>query len=108
VLPHACVAPLYCLGVYRRATAAGRQEPAIETDTFCFDGLVVASGTNTWASLPPFRDNDLFQGTIIHSENYKKPDVFRGKRVLIVGAGEVTGGQGGEAPNGAARRTPQR
>lgn len=64
-------------------------EPEPLAATFCFDGLVLCSGTNTWASLPAFEGQDKFQGSILHSENYKKPHVFAGKRVLIVGAGEV-------------------
>jgi hypothetical protein len=64
-------------------------EPPPLDDTLCFDGLVMCSGTNTWSSLPAFEGQDKFKGPIIHSENYKKPHVFAGKRVLIVGAGEV-------------------
>jgi dimethylaniline monooxygenase (N-oxide forming) len=53
-----------------------------------FDALVICTGTNTWASLPKFKGQEDFAGKVMHSENYKKPDVFAGQRVLIVGAGE--------------------
>jgi len=64
------------------------EPPPIEDTVFAFDALVVATGTNTWASLPKFKGNDEFKGKIIHAENYKKPEVYRGQRVMIVGAGE--------------------
>jgi len=68
-----------------------RMEPESENErcyTYHFDGIAVCTGTNTWACLPCFKGEERFKGLIIHSENYKKPEVFRGKRVLVVGAGE--------------------
>ena len=62
-----------------------------EEVTYCVDHVAICTGTNHWASLPRFEGQDLFienGGTLVHSENYKKPEVFRGKRVLVVGAGE--------------------
>lgn len=56
--------------------------------TYAFDSLCVCTGTNTWASLPFFEGQEKFQGQLVHSENYKKPEVYRGKRVLVIGAGE--------------------
>lgn len=58
------------------------------TTTYAFDQIAVCTGTNTWASLPKFDGQENFKGVIVHSENYKKPEVFRGKRVLVIGAGE--------------------
>merc|ERR1711988_362110 len=56
--------------------------------TYAVDQLAVCTGTNTWASLPKFEGQERFKGVIVHSENYKKPEVFKGKRVLVIGAGE--------------------
>ncbi|KAJ8604717.1 hypothetical protein CTAYLR_006564 [Chrysophaeum taylorii] len=59
--------------------------------TLAFDAVAVCTGTNTWASLPEFEGQDEYVasgGEIVHSENYKKPEVFKDKRILIVGAGE--------------------
>jgi hypothetical protein len=64
------------------------EPPADASLQHAFDGLVVCTGTNTWASLPKFKGQEEFQGKVIHSENYKKPDVFAGQRVMIIGAGE--------------------
>ena len=65
------------------------QEPPTDNDTvYEFDALIVATGTNTWASLPKFTGQDSYTGRIVHAEDYKKPDVFKGMRVLVIGAGE--------------------
>lgn len=71
-----------------------RCDPVPE-DTSCkpytitdFDGVCVCSGTNTWSSLPEFPGQERFKGDLVHSENYRNPNKFKGKRVLIVGAGE--------------------
>ena len=53
------------------------------TKTYAVDQIAVCTGTNTWASLPKFEGQENFKGTIVHSENYKKPEVFKGKRVLL-------------------------
>ena len=59
--------------------------------TFAVDSIAVATGTNTWAALPRFNGQAEYEaagGLVIHSENYKKPEVFKDQNVLIVGAGE--------------------
>ena len=50
-----------------------------------FTHLVAAPGTN-WAPSKPVIPGSL-AGSVIHSVDYKSPDQFKGKRVLIVGAG---------------------
>ena len=56
--------------------------------TIAFDAIAVCTGTNTYSSLPSFPGQERFKGTIVHSDKYRNPDAFVGKRVLIVGAGE--------------------
>ncbi|NWX87309.1 FMO1 monooxygenase, partial [Nothoprocta pentlandii] len=54
-----------------------------------FDAVMVCSG-NFWdPSLPlhAFPGIEKFQGQYFHSRQYKHPDVFQGKRVLVVGMG---------------------
>ncbi len=63
-------------------------DPNAKPFTEVFDGVCVCSGTNTWSCLPEFPGQENFKGEIIHSEDYRNPDKFAGKRVLIVGAGE--------------------
>jgi len=68
-----------------------RMEPETgkeEYFTYYFDGIAVCTGTNTWPCLPPLNGQENFKGRIIHSDDYKKPDIFKGQRVMVVGAGE--------------------
>jgi cation diffusion facilitator CzcD-associated flavoprotein CzcO len=52
-----------------------------------YQGLVVANGHNWDPRWPDFPGR--FDGPIMHSAEYKTPDVLRGRRVLIVGAGNT-------------------
>jgi cation diffusion facilitator CzcD-associated flavoprotein CzcO len=56
-----------------------------ETSAELFDGLLVCSGHHREAFLPEYPGR--FTGKIVHSSTYKRPDPFRGQRVLVVGAG---------------------
>ena len=47
--------------------------------------LIVASGIH-WVPIMP-RVPGTFEGDCMHSCGYKSPEIFRGKRVLVVGAG---------------------
>jgi cation diffusion facilitator CzcD-associated flavoprotein CzcO len=57
--------------------ADGRQEG--------FDSVVVASGHQGVAVHPPFARD--FTGEYLHSHDYRVPEKFRGKHVLVVGVG---------------------
>ena len=50
-----------------------------------FDAVVVASGHQGVPSHPPFAQD--FTGEYLHSHSYRVPDLFKGKHVLVVGAG---------------------
>lgn len=52
-----------------------------------YDYVIVATGHFTKPNMPNFEGEDRFKGTIIHSHDYREPDPFKGRRVLIVGAG---------------------
>jgi hypothetical protein len=60
-------------------TADGQQETAV------FKGVVVANGTLAEPNMPSFEGR--FDGELLHTSAYKSADLFKGKRVLIVGAG---------------------
>jgi hypothetical protein len=50
-----------------------------------YRGVVIAAGHHTfprWPELP-----GTFSGRVIHSRDYKTPDVLRGQRVLVIGGG---------------------
>jgi putative flavoprotein involved in K+ transport len=48
--------------------------------------LVGASGSFYSPNLPRLPGQDDFRGTILHSASYRKPEPFKGQRVLVVGA----------------------
>lgn len=50
-----------------------------------YDGVILANGTLAEPSVPTF--SGKFDGEILHSSQYKSAEIFRGKRVLIIGAG---------------------
>ncbi len=53
--------------------------------TGTFAGLIIANGILSEPSIPDFEGE--FSGEIMHTSLYKRPDIFRDKRVLIIGAG---------------------
>ncbi len=50
-----------------------------------YRGIVIANGHNWDPRWPDFAGT--FKGVVLHSSEYKTPDVLDGKRVLVVGAG---------------------
>ncbi|MBN8867812.1 MAG: NAD(P)-binding domain-containing protein [Solirubrobacterales bacterium] len=52
-----------------------------------YAGVIIANGILSEPSIPEFEGQDEFEGEIVHTAGYKRPDVFRDKRILIVGAG---------------------
>lgn len=60
-----------------------QDEQGIHTEQFDF--LLVANGHH-WDPYTPLYPGH-FDGTILHSHEYKKASVFKGKRVLVVGGG---------------------
>ena len=60
-----------------------------EETTRQYAGVVIANGHNWWPKIPQYPGQDTFTGEIRHSAHYKSADVIRGKRVLVVGAGNT-------------------
>ena len=54
-----------------------------------YAGVVVANGHNWFAKVPQYPGQAEFGGEIIHSSDYKGSDVLRGRRVVVVGAGNT-------------------
>jgi hypothetical protein len=50
-----------------------------------YRGIVVANGHNWDPRLPSYPGT--FSGETLHSRHYKTPEIFAGKRVLVIGAG---------------------
>lgn len=53
----------------------------------CYRWLVCANGTNWFHSRPTIKGEESFNGEIIHSVNYHNIEQTKGKRVLVIGAG---------------------
>lgn len=83
----------YGLSVERpvKASAVRREGAAlnVETDQGDFTARAVVSATGTWQKpyVPDYPGREEFEGLQIHSARYRSPDQFRGKRVIVVGAG---------------------
>ena len=54
-------------------------------ETLRYKGVVVCNGHHWYRRFPDHAGS--FDGEILHSKDYKGPDVLRGKRVLVVGGG---------------------
>jgi len=64
-----------------------RVEGAEQTHEYA--GVVIANGHNWSPKMPSYPGQDEFAGEIIHSAQYKGPEVLDHKRVLVVGAGNT-------------------
>nr|KAF6290635.1 flavin containing dimethylaniline monooxygenase 5 [Myotis myotis] len=58
-----------------------------------FDGVMVCTGHHTNAHLPleSFPGIEKFKGQYFHSRDYKNPESFTGKRVIVIGIGNSGG-----------------
>jgi putative flavoprotein involved in K+ transport len=61
----------------------------VETNQGNFEALAIVAATGSFSrpNLPHYPNQELFKGTIIHSSQYKNPEPFKDKRVIVVGAG---------------------
>ncbi|XP_028936792.1 flavin-containing monooxygenase 5-like [Ornithorhynchus anatinus] len=64
-------------------------EAAGEKESHVFDGILVCNGHHTDPHLPldSFPGIEKFRGRYFHSREYKSPEGFRGKRILVIGIG---------------------
>ena len=76
------------------------------------DHVVVATGYNGVPFVPAWPGRDSFTGELVHSSHYRSPAPYRGKDVLVVGAGN-SGAEiahdvvdGGAARSRLSARTP--
>jgi len=65
---------------WRLATSAGPIDAA---------RLVIATGYNHTPLLPAWPGRDTFRGELIHASRYRNPEPYRGRDVLVVGAGNT-------------------
>lgn len=81
------------LPVYRPITVRIVYERAdrfiVETDrgTISARGIINATGTWEKPHVPEYPGHDRFRGRHLHTKDYNTPEEFRGKHVIVVGAG---------------------
>jgi putative flavoprotein involved in K+ transport len=80
---------------WRLITSAGRLEAG---------QVVVATGHNHTPRLPDWPGQSSFTGELIHSSDYRNPAPFRGRDVLVVGAGNSGAEIAADLVEGGARR----
>lgn len=54
-----------------------------------FDAVFVCSGRHSKPHIPDFKDRDRYQGVFLHSNLYRTPELFAGKKVAIIGLGNT-------------------
>lgn len=79
------------LGLWRvRTTTSQRGKEGEEKEAaveYVCRWLVVATGENAEAVIPAIEGMEKFRGPVVHTSAYRRGDVFRGKKVLVVGCG---------------------
>ncbi|XP_047377659.1 LOW QUALITY PROTEIN: flavin-containing monooxygenase 5-like [Sciurus carolinensis] len=74
-------------------SSSGQWRVVVEVDgkqkSYIFDGVMICSGRYTEKHLPlqEFAGIQEFRGRYLHSQEYKHPDTFAGKRVVVIGIG---------------------
>jgi indole-3-pyruvate monooxygenase len=71
--------------------AEGVWEVQTQDTRYRASNLVIATGYNREPWLPTWPGQDSFQGTILHSSEYRNGEPFRGRKVLVVGFGNSGG-----------------
>lgn len=61
----------------------------IDTAKTLFSALGIINATGTWENpyIPEYPGDNLFQGEQLHTKDFKTADYFKGKHVIVVGAG---------------------
>ncbi len=73
--------------------------------SFTARALVVATGNIANPQVPPFVGRERFRGRIAHSIEYRQPEPYVGRRVLVVGVGNSGAEIGSELARAGARVT---
>jgi len=74
-----------------------------EEKTQVFDAILACTGHHADKNVPDFPGLDRFKGKVIHSHDYRTPEQFDGKRVVVIGIGN----SGGDISVELSRRASQ-
>jgi len=64
-----------------------RNLPADKYETHVFDAILVCNGHYHTPNWPKIEGQKLFKGKQLHSRSFRSGDLFKGEKVLIIGAG---------------------
>jgi cation diffusion facilitator CzcD-associated flavoprotein CzcO len=81
--------PRYSANVTRASRVEGGWRVEAEGAAYAARNLVIATGVNASPLRPTLAGEAAFGGTILHSAEYRDAEPYRGKRVLVVGAGNT-------------------
>lgn len=73
----------------QRASSSAQPSGGACSEVLRFDAVCVCSGLHNTPTTPPIRQVERFAGLVLHSSVYRLRDIFRDKRVLVVGCGET-------------------
>ncbi|XP_073499100.1 flavin-containing monooxygenase 5-like isoform X2 [Phyllobates terribilis] len=64
-----------------------------EQEVTLFDAVMICTGHHTFPNLPlsSFPGTEHFKGQYLHSRDYKLPDTFKDKRIVVIGIGNSGG-----------------
>ncbi|RSL87192.1 hypothetical protein CEP51_002391 [Fusarium floridanum] len=62
-----------------------------ETETREFDKIVFCHGYQTKKNMPSFPGQELYEGEIVHSQQYRSPEAYQDKTVVLLGLATTTG-----------------
>ncbi|KAI0602653.1 flavin-binding monooxygenase-like family protein [Biscogniauxia sp. FL1348] len=65
------------------------QEEGGDLEERTYDALFAATGARTIPNIPEFKGRGAFKGEFLHSQQYRSPGRFEGKRVVLVGLGSA-------------------
>jgi indole-3-pyruvate monooxygenase len=82
-----CVEPHFSQAVQMAKRVDGAWHVRTQKQTFEAESLVIATGYNRTPYSPTWPGQDGFRGEILHTHAYRNGARWRGKRVLVVGAG---------------------
>ena len=66
--------------------------------------MVVATGYNHTPFMPDYPGKDGFEGELVHASDYRNPEPYRGRDVLVVGSGNTGAEIAVDLVEGGARR----
>lgn len=77
------------LVTYEQTVTTNDDTTVIRTKEEHFDIVAVCSGLHNIPYIPKDAWKEKFNGTLLHSSQYKDASLFQGKRVLVLGCGET-------------------